>query len=199
MCLTIALASPEFITKLLIVTSTFLTSSSIWMDSNPSNYFSSAVWSLELFLFSVLFELGSDIWVLLLSVFIFYCNLPGFHALGWFGDLLLSLVSILSYSLLLLGVLRRGKFLILGSAYPRVLSAPKENAGFDCQGCGHFSTIFRASKNSTFLWAMIWLISFCILIMGHRWLFALWLPLQFRHFQYKNVMKELTAAISIWL
>jgi hypothetical protein len=40
-----------------------------------------------LFLFSVLFELGSHIWVLLLSVFIFHCNLSGFHALGWFGDL----------------------------------------------------------------------------------------------------------------
>jgi hypothetical protein len=41
--------------KLIIVTSTFLSSSSIWMDSNPSNDFSNTVWSLELFRFSVFF------------------------------------------------------------------------------------------------------------------------------------------------
>jgi hypothetical protein len=64
---------------------------------------------------------------------------------------LLSLASILFHSFRLLGVLRKRKFLILGLAYPRGLSAPNENAGFDRQGCDNSSTIFRASKNPTFL------------------------------------------------
>jgi hypothetical protein len=95
---------------------------------------------------------------------------------------LLSLVSMLSHSLRPLGVFRMGKFLILGSMYPRRLSATENHAEFDCQGCDHFSTFFRASKNPTFLWARIWLIYFYFLITAHRSLFALWLPLQFSHF-----------------
>jgi hypothetical protein len=51
--------------------------------------------------------------------------------------------------------------------------------GFDCQSCDHFPPILRASKNPTFLWAMIWSV---FLATGHCSLFALWLPLQFRHF-----------------
>jgi hypothetical protein len=95
---------------------------------------------------------------------------------------LLSLVSMLSHSFRLLGILRGGKFLILGSAHPQKRPAPEENVGFHRQGCDHFSTIFHASKNPAFLRAMIWLISFCFLFTGHRSLFFLWLPLQFRHF-----------------
>jgi hypothetical protein len=158
MCLITALASPEFITKLIIITNMFLASSSIWMDSNSFKDFSNTVWCLELFLFSVLFELGSDIWVLLLSVIIFHRPLSGLHPIGWLGALLFSLVSILSYSLRFLGVLRRRMLLISGSAYPQGLSSPKENARFDGQSCEHFSTIFGASKNSPFLWIMIWVI-----------------------------------------
>jgi hypothetical protein len=176
------LASPEFIMKLIIGTNTLLTSSSIWMISNWSRDFSNTGWSLELFLFSVLFELGSDIWVLLLSALLFHCPLPGFHPIGWLRALLHSLVSILFHSLRLLGVSRKGKFLVLASAYPWVQASSKENAGFDCQSCDHFSTSFRASKNPTFRWAIIWLISSCFLITGHCSLFALWLLSQFRHF-----------------
>jgi hypothetical protein len=44
----------------------------------------------------------------------------------------------LAHTLHLLGVLRMGKFLILGSMYPQRLSALEENAGFNRQGCGHF-------------------------------------------------------------
>jgi hypothetical protein len=79
-------------------------------------------------------------------VIIFHCPLPGFYPVGWLGDLLFSLVSILSHYIRLLGVLKKGKFLIFGSAYTRGLSAPNENAGFDHKGCDHFSTIFHASK-----------------------------------------------------
>jgi hypothetical protein len=78
--------------------------------------------------------------------------------------------------------LRRWKILISGLAYSRLLSAPKENAGFDRQGSHHCSTTFLASKNPTFRWAVIWFISFCFLITRHRSLFALWLPSQLRHF-----------------
>jgi hypothetical protein len=35
-------------------------------------------------------------------------------------------------------VLRGGKFLVLGSAYPQKLSAPEEDTGFSCQGCDYF-------------------------------------------------------------
>jgi hypothetical protein len=51
--------------------------------------------------------------------------------------------------------------LILRLTYLRRIWAPEEKAGLR-----PFSTIFRASKNPTFLWDMIWLISFCFLITG---------------------------------
>jgi hypothetical protein len=117
-----------------------------------------------------------------LPVIIFHCPLPGFHPISWLGVLLLLLVSILSHSLRLLSVLRRGKFLISSSACPRVLKAPKGNAWFDRQGCDHFSKISFPSKNSVIQWAMICFISFCFLITGHGSLFAPWLLSQFRHF-----------------
>jgi hypothetical protein len=41
-----------------------------------------------------LLGLGSDIWVLLLSVVIFHCFLSGFHPIGWLGAVLLSVVSL---------------------------------------------------------------------------------------------------------
>jgi hypothetical protein len=170
-----ALASLELITKLIIVTSTFLTSSSMWMDSNSSGL-KSCPFSRSCSNLVQIFESCCCPWLSSIALS------PGFQPIGWLGALLLSLVSILPLSLRLLGVLRRGKFLILGSAYPRVLSAPKEDAGFDRQGCDNFSTIFRASRNPTFRWAMILLISFCFLITGYRSLFTLWLPSQFRHF-----------------
>jgi hypothetical protein len=51
---------------------------------------------------------------------------------------IVSLVSMLSLSIRLLGVVRGGKFLILGSTYPRRLSVPEKKVGFDRQGCDIF-------------------------------------------------------------
>jgi hypothetical protein len=60
-CLAIALASPEFITKVIIVTKIFVNSASVLTDSNSSKDFSNTFSSFELFLFSKLLGLGSDI------------------------------------------------------------------------------------------------------------------------------------------
>jgi hypothetical protein len=186
------LSVPEFITKLIIVTNTFLAcirggpswllhrdhSDFVflnWMDSNSFKDFSKTVCSFELLPFSTLFGLRLDIWVLLLSVVFFHCLLPEGQLIGWLGDLLLSFVSthMSSHTLCLLGVLRMGKFLILGYMYPRSLSAPEVNARL------------RTFPNNSLLFqkpiiSMIHeLIDFLLfLIIGHRSLFALSLPLQ---------------------
>jgi hypothetical protein len=129
-----------------------------------------------------LLGLDSDIWVLLLFVVIFHCLLPWFHPIGWLGALLLSLVSMLSHSFRLLGVLGRGKFLILGSTYPRRFSAPEENAGFDLQCCGFFNKHPFFQKSTVYVsHDLVDFLLLFFLITGHGSLFGLWLSLQFRH------------------
>jgi hypothetical protein len=59
---------------------------------------------------------------------LFHCLLLRVHPISWLRALFVSLVSMLSHSFHLLGILIAGKFLILGLTYPRKLSALKENA-----------------------------------------------------------------------
>jgi hypothetical protein len=92
------------------------------------NDFSNTVWSFELFHFSTLHLLH------------------GFYPISWFGALLHWLVSMLSHSLRLLGILRIGKLLILGSTYPWRFSAPKENTGFDARVVTIFQQFFLLPK-----------------------------------------------------
>jgi hypothetical protein len=110
-CLTIALATLEFITKLITVTNMFLTSSSIWMDLNSSKDFSNCVWSLNCSFFLHGFDLVQTFesccypWSSSIAFSLGSMRLAGSRALS------LSLVSILAHSLHLLGILRWGKFL----------------------------------------------------------------------------------------
>jgi hypothetical protein len=81
-------------------------------------------------------------------MFIFHCLLPGFHPIGWLRAFLLSLVSVLSHFLRLLGVLRKGKFFILDSAYPQRLSGLEGNTGLGRQGCDDVPINFPCFQKS---------------------------------------------------
>jgi hypothetical protein len=75
----------------------------------------SAVWDL----------LGSDVWVLLLSMVIFHCLLPGLHwSVG--SGLHCFHLSMLSHTLRILDILRMGKFLIRFSVPSEAFSTWRE-------------------------------------------------------------------------
>jgi hypothetical protein len=105
--LTIASAS-EFITKFIIVTNTFLTSSSIWMDSNSSAEF---LWHCLVFLTVPFLYIALTVQIFELPVVMFFCLLPRLQPIGRLRALLLSLVSYIIPRLSFSGVLRGGKFL----------------------------------------------------------------------------------------
>jgi hypothetical protein len=129
-----------------------LTSSYIWMDTNSSKNFSNTVWCFELFLFSTFFWS----WLRYLSPAVIRGHLPLLSPRApsnWLSRAFIVFICLCYPSPFVFLA-----FLILGSPYPGWLSAPEENAGFNRQDCDHFSAIFRVSKNSTFLWATIWLL-----------------------------------------
>jgi hypothetical protein len=137
-------------------TNAFMTSPAIWINPNSSKDFSNSVWSFELFLFYALFGFGSDIWVVSLSMVISYCFLPGFHPIGVIRVLFLSLMSRLSFW--------DGKVLHIMFSVPlEAFSTWREHRVV--------TNNFPCFQKIWLLWAMIWLISYC-LITGHCLLFA---------------------------
>jgi hypothetical protein len=92
---------------------------------------------------------------------------------------LLSLVSILSHSLRLLGVLRGGKFLILSSTYLGGFQHLKRTQGSTDRVVIVFQRFSLPPKIRNFYEPWFGRFPSVFLITGHRSLFALWLTLQF--------------------
>jgi hypothetical protein len=129
----------------------------------------------------------SDISVLLLSMVIFHCLLPGFHPIGWLGPLLLLLVSVLFHSFRL-GVLRGEEFLVLGSTYPLRFSAAEENGRVRPPALSPLFNKFPCFQKSDISVSHDLVDFLLFLIPGYLSLFALRLPLKFRHFNTKYFM-----------